>query len=100
MEKDFKEGEEVEYKWTKNGKWYKGRIDRIQPQKGWKAIYSIQKFGKCKIIDWETVLEGIERGKKDNFIDTQGKDCFKVVEDWYFVKWFSKDYLRKIKHTY
>lgn len=92
----FKIGQEVEFKWTKNGKWYRGRIDRIEPQKGWKSIYSIQKFGKGKVIDWNTVLDGIERGKENNFIDTQGKEVFKCVEGWYFVKWFSKEYMRAL----
>ena len=91
---DFKEGQEIEFKYTKTGKWYSGRIRKIEPQVGWKAIYLIEEYKECKILDWENILEGIERG--GDHIDTQGKECFKLKTDWFPIRWFSKDYIRPI----
>jgi len=93
---EFREGQLVKYKWSKNGKWYDGRIAKIEFIPGWKANYKIETFKKAEVLDWSTILKGIERGIDRNFIDTEGKDVWVEKEDWFFVKWFSKDYIKSI----
>jgi hypothetical protein len=88
MDNNFEKGDLIEFRWTNKGKWYTGRISEIEPQQGWKAIYKIEAFKKGTKLNWPEILkmcDGKESG--DMFI--------RNVKDWYFVKWFSKDYIRK-----
>lgn len=92
----MKIGDSIEFQWRKGTKWFKGRIADIQPQVGWKAIYKIEEFKKAKVVDWEIIVNQINKFPHENHIEMENKSMYKYVEDWFFVKWFSKDYIRKV----
>lgn len=94
---NFYEGQPVEYRWTKTGKWHVGRIKKIEFLLNMISNYQIEKFiPNAKMIDWKTIIEGIDRGQNKNFIDTEGKDIYKYEDAWVPVKWFSINYIRPL----
>jgi len=94
---DFYEGQLIQYRWTHTGKWYSGRIKKIEFIEGMISNYQIEKFvPNAKLLDWKTVIEGIDRGQDRNFINTAGKDIFKYEDSWVPVKWFSIKYIRPL----
>lgn len=96
----IKPGTLVQFKYSKNGKWHDGRVDRVQPEKDSKLVYSVQVYGNHKRLNMDDILEGIEKGRDRNFIDMGDKPTWIEEEGWYFIRWFSPEYVReKIIHV-
>ncbi len=94
MKEYIKAGSLVEYKFSKNGKWHNGRIDRVQPTPDSKLVYSVEVYGDYQRLNWEEIVKGIERGKDRHFIAMGDEPSFITEEGWHFIRWFSKDYVR------
>jgi len=82
----LKIGDLIEFKYSKNGKWRDGRIDRIEPET--KYPYSVETYELIQPVYFENVWNN--SGK-----DWREWDKKKWIMKWCFLKWFSKDYLRK-----
>lgn len=82
----LKIGDIIEYKYSKNGKWKEGRIDRIEPET--KHLYSVEIYQLIQPVYLENVYEGSKK-------DWREWDRSKWIYKWVFLKWFSKDYIRK-----
>jgi len=85
----LKENSLVEYRFTKNGKWREGKIIKVEVIEKMKVCYAIAEYSKGIILDWDEI-------KKMCNNEPSGELFKRDVLDWYFIKWFSPEYVRTI----